>query len=68
MENINLNIGGLIGAIVCGGIAAAIVFSIVDLNNGKRPQYKLITLGLIGGAFSGNYLWGRIFKKPENED
>ncbi|QDT44953.1 hypothetical protein Pan241w_50700 [Gimesia alba] len=68
MENINLNLGGVIGAIVCGGIAAAIIFSTVDLKNGKRPQFQLITLGLIGGAFVGNYLWGRIFKKPEIED
>lgn len=68
MENLNLNIGGLIGAIVCGGIAAAIIFSTVDIDSSKRSPFKLIIFALIGGAFAGNYLWGRLFKKTENED
>ncbi len=65
MKNIDLNAGGLIGALACGGIAAAIVFSTMEMgNNGRRPS-KLVISALIGGAFVGNYIWGIVFKKPE---
>jgi hypothetical protein len=30
MKNVDLNIGGLIGALAAGGIAAAIVFPMID--------------------------------------
>jgi hypothetical protein len=65
MKNIDLNIGGLIGALACGGIAAAIVFSTLDTANSGRGPYKLVIFALIGGAFAGNFLWGLIFKKPK---
>jgi hypothetical protein len=65
MKNIDLNIGGLIGALACGGIAAAIVFSTLDTTNRDRGPYKLIIFALIGGALAGNFLWGLIFKKPK---
>ena len=65
MKNIDLNPGGLIGALACAGVYAAIVFSSVDIAaSGPRP-IKLITLPLIGGAFAGNFLWGLVFKKPK---
>jgi hypothetical protein len=65
MKNIDLNPGGLIGALACAGVYAAIVFSSVDIaTSGPRP-IKLIILPLIGGAFAGNFLWGLVFKKPK---
>lgn len=63
MKNVELNPGGLIGALVCGGIAAAVIFSRIDVNTAGRGAYKMPILALIGGAFAGNFLWGLIFKK-----
>ena len=68
MNNIDLNIGGLIGALVCGGIAAAIVFSTLETTNSGRGPFKLIIFALIGGAFAGNFLWRLVFKKPTDND
>lgn len=65
MNNINLNVGGVVGAIACGGIAAAVVFTTVDTTNSGRGPYKLIILAVIGGAFVGNFLWGLVFKKSK---
>lgn len=61
----DLNIGGLIGALACGGVAAAIVFSTHDTADSGRGPYKLIIAALIGGAFAGNFLWGLVSKKPD---
>lgn len=63
MQNINLNIGGLIGALGCGGIAAVIVFTTMDAQTRTGP--KLIIVAVIAGAFAGNFLWGLVFKKSE---
>lgn len=65
MKNFDLNIGGVIGALACGGIAAAVVFSTLDTTTSGRGPYKLIILALVGGAFAGNFLWGLVFKKPK---
>jgi hypothetical protein len=65
MQNIDLNIGGLIGALACGGIAAGIVFANLDTTDSDRGPYKLIILALVAGAFAGNFLWGIVFKKPK---
>lgn len=63
MKNVDLNPGGFIGALVCGGIAAAITFSNFDVNTAGRGTYRLPILAVIGGAFAGNFLWGVIVKK-----
>ncbi len=65
MKNINLNPGGLIGAFACMGIAAAIVFSSVDITQSGSWPFRVTVLALIGGAFAGNFLWGLVFKKPK---
>lgn len=65
MNNINLNAGGIIGALAGGAITAAVVFSMVDPSKSGRGPYKLVILGLIGGAFAGNFLWGLVFRQPE---
>lgn len=64
MENINLNIGGLIGALGCGGLAAVVVFTTMDAAN-SRLGPKIIIGAVIVGAIAGNFIWGAIFKKPE---
>lgn len=61
MKNIDLNFGGFIGVLVCGGIAAAIIFPNVDPMKGGRAPYKLFIVVLIAGGFAGNFLWGLIF-------
>lgn len=68
MKNIDLNVGGVIGALACGGIAAVVVFSTFDAMNSGGGPYKLVILALIGGAFAGNFLWGLVFKRPEDRD
>jgi hypothetical protein len=62
MKNINLNPGGLIGALACAGIYAAIVFSSVDIMKTGFWPFELTVVALIGGAFAGNFLWGLVFK------
>lgn len=66
MKNIDLNAGGLIGALACGGIATAVI-ALVDPANpakGGRGPATVIVLALVGGAFAGNFLWELVFKKP----
>lgn len=61
--NITLNPGGVIGALACGGIAGAIVFSTLDPTNSGNGPYAGIIFALVAGAFAGNFLWGSIFSK-----
>ncbi len=63
MDNMNLNPGGIVGGLVCGGIVAAVIFPNVDPKNASTGVYKLPILGVIAGAFIGNFLWGAIFRK-----
>jgi hypothetical protein len=64
VTNINLNAGGVIGAIVCGGVAGVVLFSNIDPEGPGRGPIRLAIFALIGGAFAGNFLWGLVFKKP----
>ena len=64
MKNIELNLGGLIGALLGGGIAAAVIFSQVDASTAGRGDFK----ALIAGAFAGNFLWDKIFKKDQTDE
>jgi hypothetical protein len=59
--NVNLNVGGFIGALLGAGIALVAVFGMMgDDSDYRRGMGKLVLLGVIGGALAGNYLWGRI--------
>ena len=64
MQNINLNIGGLIGAvsvlIVCG-----IVFAVTDVASGENMTrtVKIMLACVIAGAVGGTILWAKIFPK-----
>ena len=66
MSNMNLNAGGVIGALLAGGIAAAVIFTQFDVSeSSRRGPAKLIILAVAGGAAAGNFLWARFFSKPE---
>ena len=68
MKNIDLNPGGLIGAIGGASLAALIVY-LAYRDAGPptaAPSVRSFFLGLlIGGAFAGNFLWDRIVKKEK---
>ena len=61
MPNINLNLGGLFGALVGGGAAAGIV---VLAGGEARAIARIGIFGLIGGALAGNLLWAYFFSVP----
>jgi len=63
VENFNINPGGIIGALVCGGIAGAFLFLNADAASSRRGPGRLVVLAVIGGAVAGNYLWKLAFKK-----
>jgi hypothetical protein len=65
MSNITLNAGGFIGALLAGGVAAAVIFTQFDLSESGRGAGKLILLAIAGGAAAGNFLWARFAKKPD---
>ncbi len=65
MKNINLNPGGVIGALLM--IAAVVIFvsltSSTDSISGRIGGIGAPAVLL--GAFGGNYLWDRVFTKRE---
>ena len=63
MKNMNLNPGGIVGALDCGVAVGVIAFMALGIDHPRRPA-KLAILGVIGGAVAGNVLWGLIFKRP----
>jgi hypothetical protein len=63
MQNINLNAGGLIGAVVCGGIALVAVFSNSSLMSQTSLASKIVVVAFIAGAFAGNFIWGLVFRR-----
>lgn len=64
----DLNVGGLIGALVAGAVAGVIVFTTVDLENAGRNAYRLPIYALIGGAVAGNFLWSKLFPRDEESE
>ena len=65
MKNIQLNLGGVIGAIL---LTAAVIVTVVLTSNpndigGRMGRFGVPALFL--GAFGGNYLWNRLFSKRE---
>jgi hypothetical protein len=65
MQNINLNPGGLIGAVLA---LAAVIITVVLTSNPDTAGSRVGGFGvpaLFLGAFGGNYLWERLFSKGE---
>ncbi|HTN77942.1 MAG TPA: hypothetical protein VL096_21975 [Pirellulaceae bacterium] len=65
MSNFDLNIGGLLGAVICGVLVGVVLFAVAGVNGEGRGPYRLIIGAVIGGAIAGNFLWGLAFKKAE---
>ena len=65
MKNIDLNAGGVIGALLAGALVGVIAFSTMEDSDNQRGASKLLIAGVIGGAFAGKYLWGLAFKTKE---
>jgi hypothetical protein len=65
MPNINLNLGGLFGALVVGAAVAAILY-LADAP--PRLIAKVVVFGFIGGALAGNFLWAYFFPAPPPAD
>ncbi len=66
MKNMNLNVGGLIGAVLAiGGVVA---FFMLSENEFPRRSGKLIGLaGLAGGAL-GNWIWSLAFPPADTSE
>jgi hypothetical protein len=65
MKNINLNPGGLIGAVL---MLAAVMITVVLTSSPNNIGGLIGGIGvpaLFLGAFGGNYIWGRLVKKRE---
>ncbi len=62
MKNININFGGLIGAIA--GLAVVIWLAMTITGNAEKAG-KIGIAGLIGGALAGNRLWDICFAKKK---
>jgi hypothetical protein len=60
VSNIQVNIGGVVGAIGGGLAASALLFTSLD----PEKVGELLVFGVVVGAVGGNLLWGAIFKKP----
>jgi hypothetical protein len=56
----NLNPGGVVGALAGGGAAGVISYTIADGDPAAMIKW-VIVLGLIAGAVGGNYLWTAVF-------
>ena len=66
MKNFDLNRGGLVGALMGGGLAVVLGLA------GGTPRLigKAVIAGVIGGAVAGNVAWQRIQseRKPSLPD
>jgi hypothetical protein len=61
VKNIDLNPGGLVGAIASGGITALVAYSYFD--PGADAPARLFVYSVIGGAFAGNFLWSLVSRQ-----
>ena len=68
MKNMDLNVGGFLGALAGVGLAAATYFLWLAPDDGQyhstRGPAKLSVLAVVGGAAAGNFLWSKLFSRP----
>jgi hypothetical protein len=62
MKNVDLNAGGLFGALACGGAVLGSAIALSDDPSDMRIS-KLFVMAVVGGALVGNFVWARIFPK-----
>jgi hypothetical protein len=60
MKNMDLNAGGILGAILCIAVALGAVF-LIDLED-KGRFGKLVVIAAIAGGVGGNFLWEQVQK------
>jgi hypothetical protein len=62
MPNINLNAGGIVGALVCGGALAGLLFLVFGADE-RLPKGIAMALvfGVVVGGLAGNFLWSSLF-------
>lgn len=65
MENINLNPGGVIGALGLGGISALAIFGFLEADV-KRGSVKFIVVAMLAGGIAGNFFWSLVFGSSED--
>ncbi len=63
----NLNFGGLIGAVILGGLAGLYVYS-TDPDFVKPRRYRLVIGGAVVGGAIGNFAWGALFQKKQPQE
>ena len=61
-EGMSLNPGGIIGGIVCGGLAFFLLFGVGETGGARRGVGKLVALAVTVGAAAGNFLWAAVVK------
>lgn len=64
-KGISVNLGGVIGGLVCGGVAGAFIIPYVVEIDDIRDFKFVIVSAVIGGALAGNFLWDFIFEELE---
>ena len=65
MKSAKMNVGGLIGVVVFGGIAATVLFLTHDFTDGVGGANQIAMLAICVGGFAGNFLWGRFVKNSK---
>ena len=65
MKNMDLNVGGLIGALLLGALGGLIGYLAMGDGENTRPISKLLIGGVVLGAIAGNQLWAKFFKNSE---
>jgi ABC-type enterobactin transport system permease subunit len=64
MEPMKLNAGGLLGALLGGGVTGSILYAqVAALNQLQRSDVRIILVGLVIGAIIGNLLWAWVSSK-----
>lgn len=64
MANMNLNVGGILGALAGVGIAVWLAFFSGYMDDARRPG-RMIGFLALGGGIAGNFIWGLAFPKRE---
>jgi hypothetical protein len=65
MKNIELNMGGLVGAAILGGIAGLLFYG---LGVSVKNPAKALVFAIIAGAVAGTFIWGKLFPKKQNNE
>jgi hypothetical protein len=68
VKNMNLNVGGVLGGLICGGLAGAFLFFAGDANTRLRNPARAVVLAVIVGGAGGNALWRWLFPEERKSE